>query len=67
MVSRATSTRFPVRTRECRALDTRRIDHEARRIVAVIHASSKLQQLRNRIVAIELALARIEHPRADPT
>jgi hypothetical protein len=59
MAFRATTSRTRTHARE---LDPRRIEHDARRIGAVIHASSKLQRLRNRIAALELALRRIEHP-----
>ena len=41
------------------ALDRVRIQHGARAIEIVIAASSKLQRLRNRIEAIERALARV--------
>ena len=40
-------------------LDPLRIQHGARAIEVVIAASSKLQRLRNRIDAIERALARV--------
>jgi len=58
MLSRATPTRIAACTFE--SAGARRLDRDARRIAAVIHASSKLQRLRNRIAALELALARIE-------
>jgi len=61
MQSRATPACISARN-PGRDVDTRRIDRAARRITAVIHASSKLQRLRDRIAALELALARVEHP-----
>ena len=60
MLSRATPTRTTARNAG-RDDEARRIDLDARRITAVIHASCKLQRLRNRIAALELARARVEH------
>ena len=61
MAFRATTSRTHTLNPPARDLDARRIERDARRIAAFIHASSKLQQLRNRIAALELALRRVEH------
>lgn len=45
-------------------VDARTIEHGARAIEAVIAASSKLQRLRDRITALEHALARVGERRS---
>jgi hypothetical protein len=46
-------------------LADRQLEHSARALAAVINASTKLQQLRNRAMALEYALARMKTRQAD--
>jgi len=48
-------------------LADRQLEHGARALAAVINASTKLQQLRNRAMALECALARMKTRQAGST